>query len=109
MFINGSFTFNSHYTSLPSQPSAIELNAVNEPAEYAEIPGEDGDVQNWEFGRENLKLVKPLGCGEFGQVYKGLAHGLNQSRDCVEVAVKLLKGITSSWLRNRPLGRCRGG
>ena len=71
----------------------IELNKVNETVEYVEIPELEENVQGWEFCREKLQLLKPLGCGEFGQVYKGLAYGLNKFTQNVEVAVKLLKGI----------------
>ena len=80
---------------------------MNESAKYVEIQEKDGEMQNWEFCRENLKLLKRLGSGEFGQVYKGLAHGLIQSTDCVEVAVKLLKGIASSFLRDGLFELCK--
>ena len=56
----------------------------------------DIDQRTWEFPRENLHLLKRLGTGNFGEVFKGLAYTvvreLGNSPLGIPVAVKLLKG-----------------
>ena len=56
----------------------------------------DIDQRTWEFPRENLHLLKRLGAGNFGEVFKGLAYTvvreLGNSPLGIPVAVKLLKG-----------------
>ena len=56
----------------------------------------DIDQGTWEFPRENLHLLKRLGAGNFGEVFKGLAYTvvreLGNSPLGIPVAVKLLKG-----------------
>uniref|UniRef100_A0A7N6FJN6 receptor protein-tyrosine kinase n=1 Tax=Anabas testudineus TaxID=64144 RepID=A0A7N6FJN6_ANATE len=55
------------------------------------------DPNQWEFPRERLKLGKPLGRGAFGKVMQASAIGINNSRSCGTVAVKMLKeGATAS-------------
>ncbi|XP_055955150.1 proto-oncogene tyrosine-protein kinase receptor Ret [Patella vulgata] len=46
---------------------------------------------NWEFPRDNLILEDNLGEGEFGQVVRGRAYGLDVEDVYTTVAVKMLK------------------
>ncbi|KAK6187913.1 hypothetical protein SNE40_005834 [Patella caerulea] len=46
---------------------------------------------NWEFPRDNLILEDNLGEGEFGQVVRGRAYGLDVEDAYTTVAVKMLK------------------
>ena len=50
----------------------------------------------WEFPRQHLVLQETLGEGEFGQVVKARAWGLEGDEKWSEVAVKMLKR-TSQW------------
>ena len=45
-----------------------------------------------EVPRESLKLLKKVGGGEFGQVWKGEAKDVGRTQGWSEVAVKMLKG-----------------
>ncbi|NWX34476.1 FLT3 kinase, partial [Notiomystis cincta] len=45
----------------------------------------------WEFPRENLEFGQVLGSGAFGKVVNATAYGINNARDSVQVAVKMLK------------------
>ena len=45
-----------------------------------------------EFERCFLKIEKELGSGQFGEVYKGFAYGIDGSPEYTPVAVKSLKG-----------------
>ncbi|XP_071487823.1 uncharacterized protein [Diadema antillarum] len=55
--------------------------------------GEDIDpiLQNLEFDRSLLKIEELLGSGQFGNVYKGFAYGINGKEMYIPVAVKSLK------------------
>ncbi|XP_072167449.1 uncharacterized protein [Diadema setosum] len=55
--------------------------------------GEDIDpiLQNLEFDRSLLKIEDLLGSGQFGNVYKGFAYGINGKEMYIPVAVKSLK------------------
>ena len=47
---------------------------------------------DWEFPRENLKLGKSLGEGNFGKVVMAEALSISQENVTSTVAVKMLKG-----------------
>ena len=47
---------------------------------------------DWEVPCDSLKLLKKIGGGEFGQVWKGEAKDLGHTQGWSEVAVKMLKG-----------------
>ena len=77
--------------------SLIQHGIVNKSAveaEYVEVDQfRDQSDLKWEFPRNKLKFVAPLGSGQFAQVHKGVAKGLKpRSAQSMEVAVKLLKG-----------------
>ena len=48
--------------------------------------------KNWEIPRESLVFVKVIGKGAFGQVAKGMATGIDNSKESRLVAIKMLKG-----------------
>ncbi|XP_067131427.1 proto-oncogene tyrosine-protein kinase receptor Ret-like [Centruroides vittatus] len=50
----------------------------------------------WEFPRENLKFGEVLGEGEFGKVMRARAWGIDGSQEYKTVAVKMLKGNSST-------------
>jgi len=48
--------------------------------------------KNWEIPRENLVFVKVIGKGAFGKVAKGMATGIDDSKESRLVAIKMLRG-----------------
>ena len=54
------------------------------------LPNESEKI--WEIPRESLVFVKVIGKGAFGQVAKGMAMGIDNSKDNRLVAIKMLRG-----------------
>ena len=48
--------------------------------------------KNWEIPRESLVFVKVIGKGAFGKVAKGMATGIDDSKENRLVAIKMLRG-----------------
>lgn len=67
----------------PRGPNDEELATISE----YEIPPDP----LWEFPRENLKFLEPLGQGAFGKVVKAEAKGIEKNGSTNTVAVKMLK------------------
>lgn len=67
----------------PRGPNDEELATISE----YEIPPDPV----WEFSRENLKFLEPLGQGAFGKVVKAEAKGIEKNGNSSTVAVKMLK------------------
>ena len=52
----------------------------------------------WEFPRQHLVFDQTLGHGAFGRVVLARAEGILRPGEVTKVAVKMLKGINSSFL-----------
>ncbi|KAL9964653.1 hypothetical protein ACROYT_G028327 [Oculina patagonica] len=72
--------------------------APNEPfdlarQEYSVIPPilPNPTERDWEVPRESLVFVKVIGKGAFGQVAKGMAHGIDNNTENRLVAIKMLR------------------
>lgn len=63
--------------------------------EYSVIPPilPNPTEKDWELPRENLVFVKVIGRGAFGKVARGMAKGINDNKEDVVVAIKMLKGL----------------
>ena len=48
--------------------------------------------KTWEIPRESLVFVKVIGKGAFGKVAKGMATGIDNSKESRLVAIKMLRG-----------------
>lgn len=61
--------------------------------EYSVIPPilPNATEKDWEVPKENLVLVKVIGRGAFGKVARGMAKGINENREDMPVAIKMLK------------------
>lgn len=62
--------------------------------EYSVIPPvlPNPSKKDWEIPRESLVFVKVIGKGAFGQVAKGMAMGIDSSKENRLVAIKMLRG-----------------
>ncbi|XP_020614889.1 platelet-derived growth factor receptor alpha-like [Orbicella faveolata] len=63
------------------------------PQEYSVIPPvlPNASEKNWEIPRESLVFVKVIGKGAFGKVAKGMATGIDNSKESRLVAIKMLR------------------
>lgn len=61
--------------------------------EYSVIPPilPNATEKDWEVPKENLVLAKVIGRGAFGKVARGMAKGINENREDMLVAIKMLK------------------
>lgn len=53
--------------------------------------------KDWEVPRESLVFVKVIGKGAFGKVAKGMALGIENSKENRVVAIKMLRGVFMHW------------
>ena len=49
--------------------------------------------KDWELPKEKLVFVKVIGRGTFGKVARGMAKGINDNKEDVVVAIKMIKGL----------------
>jgi len=77
--------------------SGLELNPayVEQQIEEARRLGERDD---YEFGFHRLVMGRKIGKGAFGHVFIADAYGINGNPDKTVVAVKILKGVLSSYI-----------
>ena len=79
------------------------MSVWSEGSEFTERPMSDIYVnkwnKKWEFDRDDLILdrTKPLGEGQFGKVYKGVAKNIDYREGDTKVAVKELKSKLVVW------------
>ena len=83
----------------PSYTDSGRGTPPNEPfdlarQEYSVIPPvlPNPSEKDWEIPRESLVFVKVIGKGAFGQVAKGMATGIDNSKENRLVAIKMLRG-----------------
>ncbi|XP_065200377.1 leukocyte tyrosine kinase receptor-like isoform X2 [Planococcus citri] len=78
----------------PPGPTSVRLTEFNPNYEFGGVTYTIRDLK--EIPREKVQLVKPLGCGAFGDVYQGLLR--NRDTDSVDlaVAVKILPALSSN-------------
>ena len=49
--------------------------------------------KDWELSREKLVFVKVIGRGTFGKFARGMAKRINENKEDVVLAIKMLKGL----------------
>lgn len=96
------FTFLHQNQGPPDYTDSGRVTPQNEPfdlsrQEYSVIQPvlPNPSEKNWEIPRESLVFVKVIGKGAFGQVAKGMATGIDNSKESRLVAIKMLKGAGS--------------
>ena len=76
-----------------TRPSTLQVLRPSESADYAPL---HPSTRSWEVSRNLVTIEKVIGKGAFGQVAKGTAINLRDRPGKTTVAVKMLKGKTSS-------------
>ena len=76
-----------------TRPSTLQVQRPSQSADYAPL---HPTTRSWEVSRNLVTIEKVIGKGAFGQVAKGTAINLRGRPGETTVAVKMLKGKTSS-------------
>lgn len=79
---------------LNSAPTSVRLTEFNPNYEFGGVTYTIRDLK--EIPREKVQLVKPLGCGAFGDVYQGLLRHRDTDSVDLAVAVKILPALSSN-------------
>ena len=76
-----------------TRPTTLKVQRASQSADYAPL---HPSTLSWEVARNLVTIEKVIGKGAFGQVAKGTAINLRGRPGKTIVAVKMLKGKTSS-------------
>ena len=92
----------NQHLKIPVEPAYMPLQATtrsekrlsmsNNSAQNVEYAPLDLRTRCWEVAREDVKVVKIIGKGAFGQVAEGTAENLPLMSGTSNVAIKMLKG-----------------
>ncbi|XP_076442122.1 ALK tyrosine kinase receptor-like isoform X2 [Babylonia areolata] len=75
--------------------SALPARVLHINPNYSFIANKVSDTKLPEIPRDNLRMATQLGCGAFGEVYKGFLSGMSGTEREVAVAVKTLPPLCS--------------